>query len=627
MGMEAIKRLAIRRPGWVIGTWLVVAGVVGVLSPDLTRLAAEGQARMLAGGAESRRAAELVRQCWPDQSYESMIVAVLHRPGGLTGADKQYAATLARRFEAAGRPGEILRVIGPESSPEIAERLVSADGTVELVAVSLGSSFVAPATHDAVEWTRRQSSGAASIPAGLELRWTGDAVIGRDYMAAVKTSLDRAAAATIVLLLIVLLLVYRSFWLAMVPLVTIGISVVIARGLLAWMILAGWEVSSLVELFLIAILFGTGTDFCLFLSWRFAEHFNRNNPAASMQVTLGRSFHALATSAGTIIIGLLLMGTTRFKLFSSTGPSVAMGLALALLATLSLTPSLLILLARVHPGAFDGLAGSSTAYWDRLGSAAMARPLRSWALTIAAMLPLAILGLRTEFIQDLLTEMPAKTRSVEDFHFLASKFEPGMLAPLTVVLESDGDFRKSEGLALIDDVSRLLSHQRQLAEVRSATQPLGSPQPLSRARLTSRLGEVNAGFQLLAGGAEQLSKGLTEGAAKLRAAIWLEEATGLPLTGKPAEGPPPRSDPAVTQAQLQSRGKALASGLKQASAVLQWSQGVPSAWNLPALSGAFEAMSQQSAPQSKAKGAAVAKPAPSAKAGVAKSAPPRCPPH
>ncbi len=146
-------------------------------------------------------------------------------------------------------------------------------------------------------------------------------------MANVKTSLDRAAAATVVLLLVVLLFVYRSFWLSMVPLVTIGISVVIARGLLAWMILAGWEVSSLVELFLIAILFGTGTDFCLFLSWRFAEQFNRNNPAASMQVTLGRSFPALATSAGTIIIGLLLMGTTRFKLFSSTGPSVAMGLA------------------------------------------------------------------------------------------------------------------------------------------------------------------------------------------------------------------------------------------------------------------------------------------------------------
>src|SRR5262245_65219000 len=104
MGLEVIRGLPTRRPGWVIGTWLVAAGVVGVLSPDLTRLAAEGQARMLAGGAESRHAAELLRRCWPDQSYESMIVAVLHRPGGLTDADKQFAARLSPRFEASARP-------------------------------------------------------------------------------------------------------------------------------------------------------------------------------------------------------------------------------------------------------------------------------------------------------------------------------------------------------------------------------------------------------------------------------------------------------------------------------------------------------------------------------------------
>src|SRR5262249_10953936 len=161
-------------------------------------------------------------------------------------------------------------------------------------------------------------------------------------------------------------------------------------------------------------------------------------------------------------------------------------------------------------------------------------------------------------------------------------------APLTVVLESDTDFHKSEGLALIDDVSRLLTHQRRLSEVRSATQPLGSPQPLRRARLVSRLGEVNAGFHLLAQGADQLSKGLTKGAAKARAAIWIEEATGLSLTGKPAESPAPKSDSALSRAMGTTRltpsnsREALASGLKQASAVLQWSQGMPTAWNLPA---------------------------------------------
>ena len=55
-------------------------------------------------------------------------------------------------------------------------------------------------------------------------------------------------------------------------------SLVITRGILGWLTSAGWEISPLVELFLVAILFGTGTDFCLFVSWRFGEHFNADNP-------------------------------------------------------------------------------------------------------------------------------------------------------------------------------------------------------------------------------------------------------------------------------------------------------------------------------------------------------------
>jgi RND superfamily putative drug exporter len=620
MFREALRTLVSHKPGWILAIWLFFAVGVGCVAPNLTRLAAEGQARMLASDAESRRAEELVNQSWPDQAYESMAVAVLHRPGGLTEADRRHALRLSSRFSAPGHPAPMVRVLGPASEPEVAGRLVSPDGTVSLVAVALATSFVAPASQEAVAWMEHEASSPdLSAPAGLEVRWTGDAVIGRDYMANVQTSLDRAAIATVALLMVVLLAVYRSFWLALVPLITIGISLIISRGVLAWMILAGWEISSLVELFMIAILFGTGTDFCLFLSWRFAEYFNPNNPTGSMRVTLARSFSALVTSAGTIIIGLLLMGTTRFKLFSSTGPSVALSLSIALAATLSLTPALLVLLARFHPRAFDGLAGSSRQFWDRLGRAAMARPLRSWTFTLLAMVPLSVLGLKTHFIQDLMTELPGSATSARDFRLVSSKFDPGMLAPLTVILESDTDFRSSEGLALIDDVSRLLAHQRRLTEVRSATQPLGSSAQLQRARLASRLGEVNAGFGLLAQGAGQLRTGLIEGAAKLRAAIWLEATTGLSLTGKPRLASQPKSDAAVNRA---TTGENVASGLKQASAVLEWSPGLPGSWNLPALGHALGALgSFGNAPGALAGSAAAEGKAGAAAAGAAKAQP------
>ena len=134
---------------------------------------------------------------------------------------------------------------------------------------------------------------------------------------------------------------------------------------------------------------------------------------------------ALLTSAGTVIAGLSLMGTTQFKLFSSTGPSVAIGLVLTLAATLTLTPALLVLLARYRPRAFAGFSGASTGVWERLGRHAMARPVRCWLGTLLVMVPLAILGLRTHFVQDVMTELPQATSSADHVHLIAAKFGRG----------------------------------------------------------------------------------------------------------------------------------------------------------------------------------------------------------
>ncbi len=599
--LESIRTFSSRRPAWVVAAWLALAVGVGLGAPDLTRIAAEGQSKLLGSEAESRRAAELVRACWPDQAYESMAVAALYRPAGLTAADREFAAELQRRLERPDRPANVLRVLGPESQAEIAERLSSKDGTTQLVVAPLDATNVAPEAHETVAWLEARSAelekDAPAAVAGLQTLWTGDSVIGRDYMHQVQVSLDRAAVATLFLLTIVLLTVYRSILLALVPLTTIGISLVVARGVLAWLCGLGWEVSPLVELFLIALLFGTGTDFCLFLSWRYGEHFNPQNPAGVMRMTLARSFVPLVTSGGTIIVGLLLMATTTFRLFSRTGPSVALGLAISLLATLTLTPALLVLLAKARPSCFESFSSHSNHFWEKIGRAAMVRPLRSWALALLVMVPLVAVGSRTRFVMDMISEMPATQASAENLRLVFSKFDPGMTAPLTVVLTSkDVDLRSSRGLALIDDVSRLLAHQRSNHEVRSATQPLGSPAPLNRARLSARLGEVDDGFKQIADGGLGLQQGLIAGAAKLRAALWMEEKLGLDLIGgagaKPAAAAPkPKAEPEPKPAPESRPGPAssnpVASGLGTATSALLWTQGVPTSWDVPALASAF----------------------------------------
>ena len=338
MAWEILGRIVGRRPGWVIAAWLATTLAVLLAAPDLTRVVDGRETPLLPSDCESARAAALVASAWPDRSSASWVVAGLHRPGGLTAADGEYARRLAVRFRAGDRPGPVLRVLGPDSPPEVARRLVSRDGTVQVVVVPLATSFISPLSRGAIDWLQARAGELPPLP-GLEVVWTGDAVIGRDMMRNVRVTLDRAAAATVVLLLGVLLAVYRSFWLSLVPMLTIGASLALARGVLAWMALAGWELSCLAELFLIVILFGCGTDLCLLISWRFAELWDPADPAAAMGEALRRARHALLTSVATVIVGLSLMGVNRFRLFSGTGPSVAVGLALTLLATLTLAPA------------------------------------------------------------------------------------------------------------------------------------------------------------------------------------------------------------------------------------------------------------------------------------------------
>jgi RND superfamily putative drug exporter len=591
--LQRLPRTVVASPLGVIGAWIALALVIGLTAPNLTRLAAEGQADLLPRQAESIRVAAVVARVWPAQSYQSMAVVALYRPEGLTDGDRDYARLLSQKFSGGG-PVPKRRVLGPESPPEVARRMISQDRTMELIAVPLGDSFVSPAAHRVVAWLQGQADSVrASRPAGLQMLWTGDAVIGRDYMANVQSSLNRAAGATVVLLLVVLLWVYRSVWLALVPLATIAVSLVIARGVLAWLVSAGWEVSPLVELFLVVILFGSGTDFCLFLTWRFREHWAPSDPEGAMMTTLQNTALALITSAATVIAGLSLMATTRFKLFSSTGPSVALGLALTLGAALSLTPALLVVLARHHPRSFGGMKCCPSGIWDVIAHRAMSRPLLTWLVMIGVMTPAVVLGMRTVYLMDTLTEMPQRSASVQALRRVSAKFGDGYLAPLTVVLETrarNDDLRSSQGLELIDNVSRFLAENRRLLEIRSATQPLGSTALLDPARLSARLGEVNKGFGRMEDGARQLEKGLNQGVAKVRMALMLESMLKGKWPSSPfstTTAPPPKPPDANGSSGLGSAVSSTAASLEKThahvtGAASQAADTVTAASNVPA---------------------------------------------
>src|SRR6185295_12856992 len=144
----------------------------------------------------------------------------------------------------------------------VGSRLTSQDKHCTLIQVPLGSPFLALQTQAAVDRSANvmrqriaeQESGAPKLYA------TGSAGIGRDLVTAAGQSLDGTTWATIALVVVVLLLVYRAPLLALVPLVTIAISVWVAMKLLALMtLLPGVHLVNISKIFAIVILYGAGT--------------------------------------------------------------------------------------------------------------------------------------------------------------------------------------------------------------------------------------------------------------------------------------------------------------------------------------------------------------------------------
>jgi RND superfamily putative drug exporter len=382
---SAIIRIpAGRRTKWaVLVFWLIIVAVLGPLAGKLTGAEKNNASAWLPAAAESTKVLDIQSRFQSPNIYAAVVV--YDRPSGLTSADKAKAQADALRFR-----GVANAVHGQVTGP-----VFSSDGKAAetIVPVNLGSKGWNGASAAAT--TLRTIARANAN--GLAFHIAGPLGNAADSANAFKGIDGVLLYATLAVVIVLLLITYRSPVLWLMPVLSAGVALATAQGLIYLLAKHGLTVNAQSAGILLVLVFGAGTDYALLLTARYREELRRHEDRhEAMAVALRRAGPAIIASAGTVIVSLLTLTIAELASTASLGPVLAIGVGVALLAMMTLLPALLVIFGRwlfwpVKP-AYGTEEPTTKGFWARAGRRIAIRPRVVWVVT-AVILGAMALGL------------------------------------------------------------------------------------------------------------------------------------------------------------------------------------------------------------------------------------------
>ena len=318
------------------------------------------------------------------------------------------------------------------------------------------------------------------------------------------------------LVLLVLLVVYRSVVTMLLPLISIGLSLMIAQSMVAaYSALTATGVSNQSIVFLSAIMAGAGTDYAVFLISRYHDYLRlgeaSDQAVKRALISIGKVIAASATSVG---ITFLLISFARMGIFKTVGVAAAIGIGVAFLAAVTLLPAILSL---AGPRGWVKPRRELTARsWRRSGIRIVRRPKTH---LVASLLVLAILASCSAFVRynyDDRKALGASAPSSVGYNVLDRHFPVNQSIPEYILIQSPRDLRTPQALADLEQMADRVSQLPNIAAISGITRPTGNVPEQFRA--TYQAGAIGT---MLQGGSELINdhtsdlNRLSEGAGTL----------------------------------------------------------------------------------------------------------------
>ncbi|MFC5722572.1 MMPL family transporter [Streptomyces gamaensis] len=434
-----VGRFAVHRPWLTIAAWIIAAVALVMLAPGLKSTTDETE--FLPSHYESVQAGKVQEAAFPKTETPSAIGVFQRTDGGkLTETDRSEVARITKALDDQHRKGVAKVVTGPQA--------VSPNGEIALAnVVAADRKSYDSAVPDAIKGYRE---GAKSLLSGTQLKvgFTGQAATQLDSRESSGNTDAMIMSATLLLIIVLLLVIFRSPLIALLPVLIIFLVFMVALGLIGTVShLGGLKADSSISPILIVVLFGVGTDYILFLLFRYREELRAGRPPKeALADAVSRVGETIASAAGAVIVAFLALLLSTMGQMRAMGPALAISVAVTLVAALTLVPAVFSLLG-------------TKAFWpskawkkkprNRLaggvGSAVARRPglIAAVSTVVLAALAVGTFSFKPEF--DTNSQLPQKLESVQAMKDLQRGFSAGQSDPAMVYVKSEDGSRLDAG--------------------------------------------------------------------------------------------------------------------------------------------------------------------------------------
>jgi putative drug exporter of the RND superfamily len=499
----------------IIGWILVVAGLL-MAAPNMAELVREKGQITVPDEYSSTLAGKIMDDVRKQEGGgdETQVALVFHNEKQLTQDEIKEAEKAIRELEKNSEEIGITDILTHFNEESLEEQLVSEDGKSILTSVT-------------VSWNDREPGEVSKLlyetieDVDVDYYYTSQWLINEDLMNSSEEGLKKTEGITVVFILVVLLLVFRSVIAPVIPLLTVGFSYLVSQSIVA-MLVDKWDfpISNYTQIFLVAVLFGIGTDYCILLLSRFKEELAHNESvAAAIIATYKNAGRTVFFSGVAVMIGFAAIGFSQFILYQSAA-AVAIGVAMLLVGLFTIVPFFMAVLGQkiFWPSKRSAEHGESK-LWGTVGSFSLARPFLSLLIVAAVCVPFLI-AYDGKLSYNSLDEIGGEVNSIRAFNAIADSFGPGESMPTQVILKNDERMDSAEYIELAEKISQELEKVDLVDTVRSVTRPTGEPiedffVSKQAETLGSGLGEGKDGLNKISEGLQEAESELSKSAPEL----------------------------------------------------------------------------------------------------------------